>query len=475
MYPILMLRFDEKKDVLNNIKTPERRRAAMDKLVNAVIKEYNEFINELAEGKEVSKPELFEGLLLSLNLSIDKDPQGYFEKIKGVADYLHISAEGKTKREFYKEIEEKLKDFSAPIKVKPETRRYAFKFMAVNVELKVPEDVEKEFISVLKETHRDYIENGEELEKGIEKLKENFESIKERIKHEDIEKLAAELNIDKNFLEKYKAGKVPEENLLRMIIKRRDIDEGLLNYLVWKAINRSGHEEDFEKYLRGEVTPELRTLVFNTLLEFNTPLQDTLHDFKLEALEPAMSKSKLLEQMNYLKKQIKETKEKREAVSRDVVLFFTPKKTLLDVFQGVYSGTCFGDYPYDMIRKEVFVIKIFIDNEIKGAVLSIVRNIKGKDSLIIIGFDPSESFTSGLSTEKKHEFIDEVMKRIKDFAEKNDLSLYISDKAGGISNRKGFSEYLHANYFGKEEINVEPPTQFHPTFKYKVRTAVNLK
>ncbi|MCD6549337.1 hypothetical protein J7K41_01340, partial [Candidatus Micrarchaeota archaeon] len=103
------------------------------------------------------------------------------------------------------------------------------------------------------------------------------------------------------------------------------------------------------------------------------------------------------------------------------------------------------------------------------------RKIKGKDSIIIIGFDVSEGFVSNLSTDKKHEFIDEVMERIKDFCKKNDLGLYITTDAGGISNRAGFSDYLRDKYFGDEKIKVKPKTTFHPDYHYVVRSAVNVK
>jgi len=192
-------------------------------------------------------------------------------------------------------------------------------------------------------------------------------------------------------------------------------------------------------------------------------------------LQPAIKGTELYDRINYIKSKITETRSKEESKVKNIMLLFTPEKTLLDLYQGGYSGTCFGDYPYDMMRKEVFVVKIFVDDEIKGAVLSIVRRIKGKDSIIIIGFDVSEGFVSDLSIDKKHEFIDDVMERVKDFCDKNDLGLYITTDAGGISNRAGFPDYLTDKYFGEETVKIEPETEFHPSYHYVVRSAVNVE
>jgi len=86
-----------------------------------------------------------------------------------------------------------------------------------------------------------------------------------------------------------------------------------------------------------------------------------------------------------------------------------------------------------------------------------------------------EGFVSDLSTDKKHEFIDDVMERVKDFCDKNDLGLYITTDAGGISNRAGFPDYLTDKYFGEEMVKVEPETEFHPYYHYVVSSAVNVK
>jgi len=64
---------------------------------------------------------------------------------------------------------------------------------------------------------------------------------------------------------------------------------------------------------------------------------------------------------------------------------------------------------------------------------------------------------------------------VKYFCDKNDLGLYITTDAGGISNRAGFPDSLTDKYFGEEKIKIEPETTFHPNYNYVVEDAVNVK
>ena len=127
----------------------------------------------------------------------------------------------------------------------------------------------------------------------------------------------------------------------------------------------------------------------------------------LKELYPKVRSSNEWAVFKDIKTNIKQFSEKQTASESTIELVFK-QKNLLDLFQGKFSGTCFGDHPYDMARKEVFVVKILEDGDLAGSVLFAIQG----NNLVMLGFDPSESLVSSIDPAKKHEFVDSVMEKI---------------------------------------------------------------
>src|SRR3989338_4242296 len=66
--------------------------------------------------------------------------------------------------------------------------------------------------------------------------------------------------------------------------------------------------------------------------------------------------------------------------------------------------------------------------------------------------------------------IDYLMKTVYEFAQENNFQLYITDEAGGLSNRAGFEEYIFKNYksLSTTPEELENPPTLQPNYQYTV-------
>ena len=462
LYTIIVERLHEKSNIINRLPEKNKNKARI-KVINDTLKDYKEFMNQLINGEDIKYPEFFYSLILSLdNYSLDE----FSEDLDDILNKLNISKDNKSLHDLFNEITIKLKNHYSPdLKIESSTRIVEFKFYTKSVELNIPDNIEKDLINGLRKSI-------EEKPKDLDELKEQLNEINEILERRNKKEIIDELKLNENVVDKYIDGKISKENMLRMFVKRLDINEDISYYIVGKAIEKSRQLDVFKSYINGDRSINTRNIVLNTIKELDIYIEDALKDLNLSIIEPKVKSSRIYNLIKSTRKLMSEYEGETKSSEKNITLLFSPEKTLLDVFQGVYSGTCFGDYPYDNIRKELFPIKIFVNGKIKGAVLTIYRKIKGKDAIVIIGFDTSESFVSGLSVDKQREFVDVVMRKVKEFCDKNNFELYITDQAGGISNRSGFANRLR-NYFSNEWVDIKETT-FHPSYNYRVRRATKV-
>jgi hypothetical protein len=113
------------------------------------------------------------------------------------------------------------------------------------------------------------------------------------------------------------------------------------------------------------------------------------------------------------------------------------------------------------------------DGEVFGNALFLIQ--PGK--MILIGFDPSESFAKVVSSDRMQQFVDRSMDAFVQIADVNgwELMIGVSLEVGGYSNRPGIANYISTRYLaGSTEIPIIPEEKLQPRYGYEPKNALKL-
>ncbi|MBN2453282.1 MAG: HEAT repeat domain-containing protein, partial [Candidatus Omnitrophica bacterium] len=452
---IYMKRLAEQAGVIDNIKNPERRNSAIASVINQADKDYAAFARKAFYGEKVDDYSMY---LVWLGMYLEEDEDA-LSQINAIAKELGVETENKTIEQIMKDVDEKM--VTEGLK---DSYTAAFDFEAAKAELALPGAFEQTLkgmiASILSRAAR---VDRDEMTRRIKEISDRVDNMDKAflgaqgvprgllMQLEDPAKAdAARANI-KNFIYK-KLELTPAESagLILEVFKR--IDLGLL-----------------KKYLDGTASVDESNLVISRLSEADRYLEDELANIGLAALAGNVKGSGEWKVLTQLKDEVKRKADEKSKLTKKIEIVFRGKN-LLALYQGRYSGTCFGDYPYDMARKDLFIANILSDRELTG---SLLFNIQG-NKLILLGFDPSESLTGALDTAKTKELIDRIFREIYIFAERNGLELLITTQAGGLSNRTGFQKYILSAYATSRKVSLEP-REYQPSYNYNVTSAVRAK
>jgi len=438
-------------DSLNSITDDAKRWSAIKAVIKQADSDYLAFTGKAFYNEKVDDYSNYVGLLASLDTASDYN---YKEDLADIAKELKISAEGKTTADLIKEIDSKIPN----VQIKDQYIG-SFNFQKRNVELKLPEDYELR----LKTTFTGIL-NSQEV--NLDSIKAKIADIESKIDAMDPAYLK-EQNIPAGLISQVEKDSAAKENIKRYLYKKIELTPDETNGILLKVAERIDRPL-IKKYVSGKLSIDEKNLLIQKLSEAEIALEDEL---KTLQLSPLFAKLKGSDQWSVVKdikiNLIKINEAKIKAESKIELVF--KEKNVLNLLQGKYSGTCFGDYPYDMARKETFVVNILNDKDLAGSVLFAIQN----NNLIMIGFDPSEALVSGLDEAKSHEFVDKVMESVDTFASRNNFKLLITDQAGGLSNR-GLGNYIISKYADKKIVPVDKMV-FQPDFKYAVTSAFEAK
>ncbi len=417
--------------------------------------DYNRFKDNLSKGKEIpeSQEKYFEFLIKPM---YDK-PMDYEQAMVRIKQALsRFTGSFRSPRNYHK-----LVDMSPPIEIIDNSTRYSHhKFLMQSQTLDVPTN------KLLDLRNQLAISDERKVVSYLEKLKTEIAQIEKAIENKDYTLLQKNPKVQ-SMLSAIQKGTVSKENILNAIFKNTEIPEIVMSELVKRSFE-SQDASIFQKFVNGQLDAQEKTTFLNRCLELDIPLEDYLKSKGLFAIYNKVKASGAYTKVKEIRSAISEIKTKQESVTSNIEITFSDKRDLLDVFSGKFSGTCFGDHPEDMVRRELFLEKVFKDGEFVGGITNIVRRIEGKKTLVIIGIDVSESLADALSQKKKQELIDLLIARQKDFCAKNDLGIAITSRLGGISNRAGFSRYIKRKYiswktYKIDKINIQPEQEYTTT------------
>jgi hypothetical protein len=265
-------------------------------------------------------------------------------------------------------------------------------------------------------------------------------------------------------------------NLTNVLAGALSIDASLLNE-VWRDIFKlSNLDTLIPRFLDGTLSASEMNLFISQIGEL---VRQYIPDYfsahpKLAYLQKTLEATDGLKLIKQVNAQSIETIQQQDKNTKMISLVFTPR-TLLDLWQGVVSGTCFADHPAHLSKRgNIVPVKMVKDGEVFGNALFLIQ--PGK--LILIGFDPSVSFTSVVASEKMHEFIDRCMEVFVQIADANKLEFMIatSVEVGGLSNRGGVEEYITQvmKLDQSTEISIIPEERLHPDHGYEPQHARKL-
>ena len=415
------------------------------------------------------EPNVFDGSAKPSKKMLASTVFAYFEsaKVKELAKKLEIDTTNPV--EMIAELNKKIGDAYSELYGKP-MKYPPIKFISKEIELKIPGEYGAKLVNVFEKSLGSEVKPEEALA-GQKELVDLASGLKEKGLTKENRKILINMDVPEKLL-------VPErlDNVVKYLIKRKESisDETALT-LIKLGIEKTGKGELFEKYAKGELKD--KNVLYTTLTEFPIYMKDAMMDAfgkeKGKIVFDLVEKSDAYKTIKKIKAVLKEAKEKGAATEKEFILIFD-KKTLVHLGLGESAGTCFGDNISILLSKDVFTVPIMEKNKAAGNILFLNREIKGKKSLVMIGFDPAESIVAGLLENKKAELIDKFMEKTIDYCKKNNLKLYASTEAGGLSNRTGFEKYIMGKYFkGGKKVEIKPIT-LHPIYKYKVKTAVPL-
>ncbi|MBW3014691.1 GNAT family N-acetyltransferase [Candidatus Woesearchaeota archaeon] len=339
--------------------------------------------------------------------------------------------------------------------------------------------IEKFIDSAIAEENWDSIEKefGVELSPGM-RTPERRETIKNLIRNKKAEEFTPELEarIDQMITngewdaleQEYDIAISPgirakdkAENIKKLVRRKFELTKKEEYAILYKVLERFGMEE-IEDFVNDHMSNKRKTIFLTKLVEEGDIfLEDELTTLGLgEFFQKLKRDTNLWKLIMEVKNEFKSSEQVKTTKTIELVF---KKKNLLDLWQGKFSGTCFGDYPYDMAVEDILVVKIIADGELRGSLLF----YKQDNMLILIGFDPSQSLVATLDRGQRSNLMHEIMTKVYDFVEENNFDFLISTQAGGLSNRGMFEEMILYHYATKDAVKVNPRT-FQPQYQYTV-------
>ncbi|MBT6337439.1 GNAT family N-acetyltransferase, partial [Candidatus Woesearchaeota archaeon] len=485
------------------------RNQEISKIIREADAKYTLFVQASSYNNKIEDYSLYIPILMMLS-------KGDFEEdLMDIAKELDISTEGKTYTEIVQEIDSKIPNIQIQ-----HTGIKSFDFSSEQVEMSISKVLKLELTNMLNELFSE--ELTVDSKRTVESIKEVFDEVdakvnkldakylekngipagllKQILSEKEIDSIVKALNPkalkklkvpkklivaqDREAIKNYLLGKnkLVKENIKKALYKHLGLDPKVISFLIKKVMESLGSEL-IEKYIKGKATIEEQNQVLSSLNSIDVSFRDTIHNFILDNFElegeeaenfrdllmGIISKTDQWKIIVRIKSNLKEIIDKRVSAQKKVELIFK-EKNILDLYQGKFCGTCFGNYPYDMARDNVFFVKLLVDGHHKGGILFTIQD----NRLIMIGLDPSQSLVSSISKEKLKELIDRMMDKIYEFAHENGYELLITTQAGGLSNRNSIESYIMANYVLSSKVAIQPET-YQPEYEYTIKTAFKAK
>ncbi|MFA5146512.1 MAG: FHA domain-containing protein [Candidatus Omnitrophota bacterium] len=469
-------RLAENGNTIDRIKNADRRRQAINNVINKADRDYGNFTKSVYYGGKTGDYSMYVGLLSMLS---DED----FEKdVHDIAAALNVTAKDRSITDTLSEIDGKV--ITQPVNVQYVS---AFDFETKKTELALPDDLDIEFKNMISTIF------GSAGEADIDTILARITAVKasvDALEGRDKAEVTAFFNgnnVPDNLRAQWntedpKRHETAKVNIKNFLYTRMDISDEEKTVLFLKVFEHMGAEL-LRKYITpgAELSPDERNLIFSMLREADRHLADTMQEMGLGALADNLKKKPEWKLMKTLQGKIKTTVDGNVRSGKKIELVFRAKN-LLTLYQGAYSGTCFGDRPYDIARPDLFVVTILSNGELAGSVLF---NIQG-NKLIMLGFDPSEALMCGLDDTKRNELVDHIMAEIFSFTKarivdqdgkitaENDYELLITTEAGGLSNRDKVQDYIISEYVTGGKVRVDRRT-YHPLYQYSVTSAQKAK
>jgi len=468
-----------KKDAISKLKESQLPEA-FNRIVNRIKTESNEFERQLSNGEKIDA-KYAKYLLCTIS---DIETSNFAQSVNGVAEKLGLEKRPITPaffEELYKAANEKLK----PV-FELQTKNVKKEFLVNEIELSLTHDDAAKLHAGLAKA-KDGAADVAGIKKTYGSVADVFTIENAGARKEKVIGLMREKGVKEKTIESYSNGKIEEKNAMQMLVAQ--VDFGDLSPLVWAGI-KGGMEQRypgslglFEKFAQNGIegmTPEETNTLILRLKELvgkrDEPgiMEDWLQSAGLGELMPKLRKCDAYQSIINAMEKIRTQEAGVGKNTREMSLVFGQDNRLLDVFFGKHAGECFGDDPaFSLGRKDICTATLFQNGEAAGGVLFLMREIKGKKSLVILAIDPSVKVTTGLTSEKQGEIVDWMMGEAAKYARENGFGLYITDKAGGITQPGRLDEGITGKYFGKNTVTYENTGNFHRTYGYDINSAVD--
>ncbi|MFC1704729.1 GNAT family N-acetyltransferase, partial [Nanoarchaeota archaeon] len=436
---LYLRRLNDNSERLAGITDAKERQSEINRVIKQTDQEYSKFYGTVVRNRPVSNYAPYVSLLSKLSeddLRVD---------LIRIADHLKVPTEGRSLEEIAEDADSKIPN----PKIRGSTKKFDFITRETSLVLGA------EYEASLKDTLRAMLEPAEV---NVNDVKAKIDDIDAKVEALDAEFLT-EQGVPKVLIDRGN-----KKNIRGFLYKKIKLSPEEIKALAARAFDRMNNDL-IRKFIEGTISPEEKNEFLTALKEADIHLQDELQTLGLDALVGNVKGSQQWKVITQLKEKISDQVDQTKKATKEIEVVFA-KKNLLDLYQGLFSGTCFGDYPYDMAREDVLVAKILNDGELAGSVLFQLQGNK----LVMIGFDPSLSLIGSLDTAKEHELIDNIMRQVYDFANENGFQLSITPKAGGLSNRDGFQAYILGKFATTQEVKLEPRT-YQPEYQYVVSSA----
>ncbi|MFN7088748.1 MAG: hypothetical protein ACK4NX_02965, partial [Candidatus Paceibacteria bacterium] len=434
----------------------EQKRKKISEITQKITKEYEEFRESYLKGEPIKYPRYLYQL-------IKGSTNEFNEKIKGVAEKFGLKTDKilpSTIEKLHNLTQEELKPiFKIPISSNSK------EIVTKEVSLTLPDGVNESLRVGMKTAFDMHSSKPNHLQEILEKLKEidsTFAEGKEAV----AERMRA-VGIDERQIQAYLNGKMSEKNarslLLKALFKALDSSTDM-SMLVWEAVKHQGSEDLFIEYINRTLPKERLTEVLNKLSDIDVHLADVLSEKGIQDALPLVKLSSAYKAIAAAKTSKNEIENAEKSATRSYTLVITPNARLMDIFHGVFGGTCLGDNPaFSLARKDIATATLYQDGKPVGGVLFLLRKIENKPSLIIGGVDLSEQVRGtgkyALAAEKQIEIVDWMLSSIKKYAEDNKFGLYITS-VGGISNTDIIANHVE-KYFGNKTVFFKQTGKFH--------------
>jgi len=464
----------------------EKQRKDLIEIVKETDLAYKEFEYKITHSLPIDSQDydFYDYFLLSLDkgyLSDDDRNRESGGNYSRVTTALGVTTNGKSRGQVLEEVDHLIPS----IEFKPFTGK--FEFEAAEIVFTPSLETETELKSLIARVINKYDSVGEVMDEAIKaKMPQINKQMLEDLSSEDVTKRNL---AEQHFVEEFNvpigvvtANQKPEdkiENIQNLIYKSLLSDEEI-DYLISLFFKQIGEDElrryaevvGFDNIAPMPLTDQEKAVLFEKLSEPNAVLGELLLSRSITEVMVAVTKSPAWKVFNRLADQRVKTESLAKANRNEVELVMA-RRNLLDLWQGQVSGTCFGGNPHYLAKNDnLITMRILYNGEIRGNVLFSIQGNK----MIMIGFDPSVSLTSGLSEAKQKEFVDIVMSYIYKAAQLNDWQFLIAEpgNVGGISNRGAIGNYIISNYISDKAVEVTKEGPYCPCSGYVLKKAYQL-